>query len=97
MELLTEGVVHAFEATATIYKPDRVASTYPPGRLALQRAKANGRDGTSILLRTLERGANVPAADGAAKYPAKPKIDDASVGTLTYLGLARPVYDRGAA
>ena len=44
MELLTEGVIHAFEASATTYKPDRVAVNYPPrrglSRVALHRAKA---------------------------------------------------------
>lgn len=93
LELLTEGVIHAFEASATAYKPDRVASNYPPGRVARQGAKAGARP--SILLRTLERNADLLLANGAAEYPAKPEIDDAA--TLTYLGLARPAHGPGAA
>ena len=63
MELLTESTMHAFEANAKPYNPDRVASNYPLGgvsrRIALRRAGADRADNKSILQRTLERRAEM--------------------------------------
>lgn len=97
MELLTEGVIHAFEANTSVYQPDRVAVNYPPRRAVLERAKARASDRSSILLRTLERGAGALAAGGAAKSSAKPEIDNVAANTPTYAGLARPAHSQGVA
>jgi hypothetical protein len=96
MELLTEGTMHAFEANAEVYVPDRIASSYPPGRVsrrvALSRAGADRADGTSILLRTLERSADMLSAGAAAIYQGEPEIDEGSTDTLlSYIDLARRV------
>jgi hypothetical protein len=88
MELLTESTMHAFEANAKPYKPDRVASNYPLGgvsrRIALRRTGADRADNKSILQRTLERSAEMLSAGAAASY-GKPVIDDHSVDTLSYI------------
>jgi hypothetical protein len=97
MELLTESTMHAFEANATAYKPDRVASNYAPGgvlrRVALRRADADDADGTSILLRTLERSADMLSAGAAAMY-GKPEIDHESMDTLSYIHPVQAVQVR---
>jgi hypothetical protein len=63
MELLTESTMHAFEASAKTYKPDRIAANYPPGCVprpgVLYRADADRVDNTAVLLRTLERSADM--------------------------------------
>ena len=101
MELLTECTMHAFEASVEPYKPDRVASNYPPGgvsqRVALYRADADRADNTSILLRTLERSADILSAGATAIYHGKPETDDSSADTLSYLHSVQPAQIRGAA
>jgi hypothetical protein len=93
MELLTEGTMHAFEASAKVYAPDRIASNYPPARVprrvALSRAGADRADGTSILLRTLERSADMRSAGAAAVYQRQPDLDDSSSDTLSYIDLSQ--------
>ena len=96
IELLTEGVIHAFEAGASAYRPDRVASTCPPGRILLRRNARRG-DHASILLRTRERSAETPVANGGAKDLCRPKIDTVLPDTMTNLGLVRPVQNPGVA
>lgn len=95
MELLTEGTMHAFEADATAYVPDRRASNYPRGdlrkRVALSRADADRTDRISILLRTLERKADMLSAGAAAIYQGEPALDNSSPDTLSYLDLAQRV------
>jgi len=101
MELLTEGVIHAFEASATTYKPDRVAANHPPGRVpprvSLHRAKADCNDRSSILLRTLQRRAGTLAAVDAAKHRDKPEIADASEDTLAYTCPPQSAHSQGIA
>jgi hypothetical protein len=94
IELLTEATMHAFEASATAYIPDRIAANYPPG---LHRADADHANQASILLRTLERTADMLSADAAAKYYEQPEIDDSTADTvLSYiLGAARTNSESG--
>jgi hypothetical protein len=101
MELLTEGTMHAFEANAKAYIPDRMASNYAPGRVrqrvALYRAEVDRTDETSILLRTLERSADMLSASAAAIY-GKPEIDESSADTvLSYIDSVQPVRIQEAA
>jgi hypothetical protein len=95
MELLTEGTMHAFEANVKAYVPDRIASSYPPSRVplrvALSRAGADRADGTSILLRTLERSPDMLSAGAAAVYHGHPELDDGSSDTLSYIDLKQRV------
>jgi len=101
MELLTQGVIHAFDASATSYQPHRLASTYPPGRVpprvGLHRAKADHTDHPSILQRTLQRNTEMLSMADAARYRGKPEIDDGPVETLTYASMARPAHGQGTA
>jgi hypothetical protein len=90
MELLTEGTMHAFEASAKPYNPDRMASNYPPGRVP-RRVASYSADNASILLRTLERSADMIAAGASAMYYRKPQIDDDSEDTLSYIHPRSPL------
>ena len=89
MELLTEGTMHAFDASSTSYQPDRVAVNRPPGsltsRLSLQRANAPVAENSSILLRMLERTANLLSPEGARIYAEKPTTEHDSANRLSYL------------
>jgi hypothetical protein len=89
MELLTEGTMHAFEADATLYVPDRRASNCPPRdlrkRVVLSRAGADRADRTSILLRILERNANMRSSVAAAIYQGESALDHGTSDTLSYL------------
>ena len=102
MELLTEGTMHAFEANAKAYVPGRIASNYSPARVAqrvaLSRVGAEGADSTSMLLRTLERSADMLSGGAAAIYQGKPEIDDSSADTvLSYIDSLQAVRIPGAA
>jgi hypothetical protein len=95
IELLTEATMHAFEANATAYIPDRIAANYPP---SLHRADADHSNPASILLRTLERTADMLSADAAAKYYEKPEIDESSAdAVLSYIDSLHPVRIQKAA
>jgi hypothetical protein len=89
MELLTEGTMHAFDASCTSYRPDRVAANRPPrsisSRLSLQRANAPGADNNSILLHTLERTANLFSPEGERIYAEKPSLEHDCANRLSYL------------
>jgi hypothetical protein len=93
MELLTESTMHAFEASAKTYKPDRIAANYPPGCVprpgVLYRADADRVDNTAVLLRTLERSADMLPEGTVAKSYDKPTISDGSKDTLSYLDPAQ--------
>jgi len=88
LELLTESEMHAFEASAKPYRPDRRASNLPPRRtpkqIALYRPEGKYRDNTSGLLRTLERRADMLQANATASYRWKPLIADSSANALSY-------------
>jgi hypothetical protein len=83
MELLTESTMHAFEATAKAYNPDRMASNYPPGRVS-RRVASYGADNSSILLRTLERSADMITAGAVAMSHLKPGIDEDAENVRLY-------------
>jgi len=95
MELLTEATMHAFEAIATAYVPERRASNYPPGglrqRITSSRAEADIANRTSILLRTLERKADMLSAGAAAIHQGEPTLDNSSSDTLSYRDSAQRV------
>jgi len=94
MELLTESTMHAFEATAKAYCPDRMASSYSPGRLS---RRSHGADQSSIHLRTLERSTDMITAGAAAMYCHKPEIDENSDDILLYTHPASSALSRGVA
>lgn len=88
LELLTESEMHAFEANAKPYCPERRASNLPPRKTSKQIAlyRAEGQYGfqTSRLLRTLERRAEIPETDAAASFRWKPLMMGGSENTLSY-------------
>lgn len=97
MELLTEGVMHAFDANATAYVADRVAVNYPPSRareLSALRRTAQPAGSGSTLTRLTLRGAAMVAAGAAAIAPVKPEIEEGPVKTLSYFHSGRPEVDR---
>jgi|SRR5579863_8233539 len=96
MELLTDGTMHAFEANAAAYKPDRIALNYRPGGLQ-RRVALHGADAeraTSILLRTMQRSADMLNAGSAT---GKPVIDDSAEYTLSYTHSTHPAHIPGVA
>jgi hypothetical protein len=100
LELLTEGTMHAFEANATAYVRDRIATNRParvPRRVALSRAGVDRADDTSILLRTLVRSADMLSAGAASYYQGQPELDDRSSDTLSYIDLVQRVRPPKAA
>ena len=90
MELLTEGAMHAFDASVTPYAPAPRSSNYPPGR-GLRRDQYCWTDNASVashLLRTLERSADM-LPDGAPEiYRDGPQIEDGPEQMLSYIGRA---------
>jgi hypothetical protein len=90
MELLTEGAMHAFEASVTPYAPAPRSSNYPPGR-GLRRDQYCWTDQASVasqLLRTLERRAEMLPEGTPAIYRNGPQIEDGPEQVLSYIGRA---------
>ena len=83
MELLTEGTMHAFDASATPYVPARRSSNYPPGRGFYWTDKA---DVASNLVRTLERRGDMRPEGAPEIYRNGPHIEDGPEKTLSYIG-----------
>jgi len=90
MELLTEGVMHAFEASVTPYAPAPKSSSYPPSR-GLQQDQYCWTDNASVasqLLRTLERHPDMLPGGAPEIYRGGPQIEDGPEKTLSYFGRA---------
>ncbi len=87
MELLTEGTIHAFDASATPYVPARRSSNYPPSRVPGRGFYwTDNADVASNLLRTLERRADMLPEGAPEIYRNGPHIEDGPEKTLSYIG-----------
>ena len=90
MELLTEGTMHAFEASVTPYTPAPRCSNYPPGRGA-RRAEYYWMDNAGVasnLLRTLERRADMVPGGAPEVYRNGPQLEEGPEKVLSYIGQA---------
>jgi hypothetical protein len=87
MELLTEGTMHAFDASATPYVPARRSSNYPPGRVPGRGFYwTDNADVASNLLRTLERRADLLPEGAPEIYRNGPHLEDGPEKVLSYIG-----------